>query len=76
MKINIKECCHSPSNSARFDAVVGDVVLIRRGEGVYVEAIIRAIPSPSHIIVADQHNAASGEKEVEISEIVALMLDD
>lgn len=74
--IKIKECCHSSSNAVRFDAVVGDVVLIRCGEGVYTEVIIRAIPSSQYIIVADRYDAAPEEKKVAISEIVALMLGD
>lgn len=76
MNIKVKECCHSPNRAVRYDAVVGDVLLIRRSDGMYVEATIRAIPSSLSVIVAELWDTESIEKEVSISEVAALMLGD
>lgn len=76
MNIKVKECCHSPNSAVRYDAVVGDVLLIRRSDGMYVEATIRAIPSSLSVIVAELWDTESIEKEVSISEVAALMLGD
>jgi hypothetical protein len=71
MKINIKQCCHSPTQQYRFDAEIGDRVLIRRDDGSYVEAVIQDIPSPSNVTVM----LIQGEQiTIPVAEIAVLML--
>lgn len=48
--IHVKMCCSSLGQSVRFDAGVGDTVLIRQGD-YYLQAIINSILSPTQVTV-------------------------
>lgn len=76
MKIKIKQCCHAPRSTVRFDAGSGDVVLLRHEDGTYYEATIKSITSGETLVVAFSLGVQEIEKEISTCEIKALMLGD
>jgi hypothetical protein len=71
--IRIKNCCHSTKHETRFDADVGDHVLIHRGNGVYLGGIIHSIPSSNGVTV---ELIQGGQITVTAAEISALPIED
>ena len=71
--IRIKQCCHSPTQKYRFDAEIGDRVLIRNGDGTYVEAVIQAMPSAGNVAVT---LTQGGQTTIPVASIEILMLGD
>ncbi len=71
--IRVKNCCHSTNQASRFDAIVGDHVLVRRDKDVYLEGVIHAIPSAGGVTVTlfqgDQITIAAAD-------IAALIIED
>jgi hypothetical protein len=76
MKVRVKQCCHTQDVEPVHDAGVGDIVLLRATDGRYFEASLREVKSPSTVVVAFMVGAEEILKEIEATEIEALMLGD
>ena len=74
LSISVKNCCHSTNHLPRFDAKIGDKVLIRKDERFY-EAVIDSIPSATHVTVIYSHEPTQKVTEV-ASGIEALFVGD
>lgn len=74
-KIKIGKCCHSRSRQSRFDAEVGDIVLIRE-DSAYLEAKITAILSADLVAVSVAAGDSLDERKVPREAIIALMVGD
>lgn len=74
MKIHVKQCMTPRDRDARFEAGVGDVVLLSNGNRSYVEATIRSVKSDNAIIVTVVEGAHEIEREIPASAIEGLML--
>ena len=71
--IKVKNCCHSTKQASRFDAVVGDHVLVRRDMDVYLGGVIHSIPSVGNVTVT----LFQGDQiTVTASDIAALIIED
>lgn len=71
--IKVKNCCHSPKQTSRFDAVVGDHVLVRRNMGVYLGGVIHSIPSVGDVTVT----LFQGDQiTVTAADIAAIIIED
>jgi len=68
--VNVKRCCHSPATTPRFDARIGDTVLIDRS-GVLIEATIQSAQDHGLLVVLEDGTSET----VSRAQIVALMLD-
>jgi hypothetical protein len=75
-KVQIRKCLASPKQSCRFEAEVGDTVLVRREDGSYFEAVVRAIPTPDRVTVTFEQGIHSIDKTIPVAEIAALVLGD
>lgn len=71
--IRIKQCCHSPTQQYRFDAEIGDRVLIRHDNGTYFEAVIQTVPSAGNVAVT---LTQGGETTIPVASIEILMIGD
>jgi hypothetical protein len=70
--IKVKQCCHSPSQTPKFEAVPGDQLLIDRGDGI-VKVEICSISSVDTLDVI----LPSGEKiAIHRENILAISLED
>lgn len=74
MKIRVKQCMTPRDCNARFEAGVGDVVLLSNGNRSYVEATIRMVKSADAVIVSVTEGTVEIEKEICTSAIEGLML--
>ena len=74
MKCHVKQCMAPSGRIVRFDAGVGDVVLLSNGNRSYVEATIRAIKSADVVVVSVLDGPNEVEREVSASAIHGLML--
>jgi len=74
MKIRVKQCMTPSDITARFEAEVGDVVLLSNGNRSYVEATIRSITSADAAVVAILEGAEEVQREIQTSDIHGLML--
>lgn len=71
--IRVKNCCHSTKQIVRFDADVGDHVLIHRGNGVYLGGVIHSILSANGVTV---ELIQGGLITVNAEEVSALFIED
>jgi hypothetical protein len=71
--IRVKNCCHSPNKPDRFDAVVGDHVLVRRDAEVYFGGVIHSVPSAGSVTLT-LHDG--NQITVDTAAITALLVDD
>ena len=71
--IKIKQCCHSSTQKYRFNAEIGDRVLIRCDDGNYIEATIQFISPDDNVTVT----LMNGKKiKIPAEKISVLMLND
>lgn len=74
MSIKVTQCCSSSSQNPRFDAGVGDTVLVRKEDSTLYEATIKSIVSKDEIVISSLFEDV--EKTIDIESVRALMLDD
>lgn len=75
MTLKVKQCCLGPSDSPRFEATVGDIVLVRQGIAIYKGSIV-SILSSSSLVVSEDSTAPIQHNTISSSDIVALVLAD
>ncbi len=76
MKVSVKQCCVRRDDDVRFDAGVGDTVLLRCTDGKYFEASIKTVMSNEALIVSYMDGANEIDKIISVLEVEALMLGD
>lgn len=69
--VRIKNCCLSTNQQPRFDAGIGDHVLIQCDEQSFMAGVIKSVSSTNNVTVALTNG---NRKTVSAVEIVALML--
>lgn len=74
MRIHVKQCLATSNRAARFDAGVGDVVLLSNGNRTYVEATICSVKSNNIVVVSMLEDSQEPEREISASEIQAVVL--
>ncbi|GIK45349.1 MAG: hypothetical protein BroJett012_12520 [Betaproteobacteria bacterium] len=74
MRIRVKQCMAPPGRTVRFEAGVGDVVLLANGNRSYVEATIRSVKSDEIIVVAVLEDTHEIEREISASLIQGIMI--
>lgn len=74
MKIHVKHCMAPSDKAVRFEAGVGDVVLLANGNRSYVEATIRSVKSADTVIVTVLEGTHEMEREISASTIHGLMV--
>lgn len=74
-KIRVDMCCHSSSAETRFEATVGDTILVLVG-AVCAERVLTAIRSVAEVEVTDVSDSEAPSQRVSTADIVALMVGD
>jgi hypothetical protein len=70
--IKVKQCCHSPSQTPKFEATAGDQLLVNHGNGI-VKVEIKSVSSPDTL----EATLPSGEAiQIERTQVVAIFLED
>jgi len=73
MKIRVKNCISPSDGAVRFQAEVGDLVLLSHRKGSYFEASILSIKSEDEVLVTFLDGANEVERYIPSSEIKALL---
>lgn len=74
MRIHVKQCLAPSDRTARFDAGVGDVVLLSNGNRTYVEATICSVKPNNVVVVSILDGPNETEREIPSSAIQAVVL--
>lgn len=72
LTIRVKNCCLAANATPRYEAKVGDELLIRDGTKIF-EATIVSVPSPNDVEVIVENGV---RKTMPIVSILTLMLSD
>lgn len=73
--LKVKQCCVGASDTPRFDAKVGDVVIIRQEVKIY-EATIISILSSDNLVVFENSNESKPHTTIASSDILALVIQN
>lgn len=74
MRVRVKQCIAQHSNAVRYEAEVGDVVLLARGDHSHFEAKINAVRSEDMVVVAVLDGENEIEREIAVSDIHGLLV--
>ncbi len=74
MRVHVKQCMTPSGKVVRFEAGVGDVVLLANGNRSYVEATIRSVKSANTVVVSVLEGLHEIEREISASAIHGLMV--
>ncbi len=70
--IKVKQCCHSHSQTPKFEATAGDQLLVNHGDGI-VKVKIKSLSSLETL----EATLPSGEViQIERTQVVAIFLED
>lgn len=70
--IKVKQCCHSHSQTPKFEATAGDKLLVNHGDGI-VKVEMQSVSSPETLEVT----LPSGEPiQIERTQVVAIFIED
>lgn len=76
MRVPVKQCMSPPDRTPRFEAGVGDVVLLASGDHSFVEATIRSVKSADIVVVSVLEGPHEVEREIAVSVIYGLVVDN
>lgn len=75
LSLKVSQCCLGSKQEARFDATIGDQVIVSRDNNLFKGEIISII-SPFMLIVSDKSSQSMQKITIASSDVLALVIQD